>query len=164
MIVGHGTLASVLTDHPDRVYFASGVPNSQETRETEYQREKDLLLQQDKTRRLVYFSTISIFFKDSRYTQHKLEMEKLIKENFPRYTIMRLGNVVWGNNPVHLLPFFRQKHDKGEPIEVQDVYRFPLELDEFLFWIDNIPGFNCEINVSSNRMKVIDLLKKYVYN
>ncbi len=164
MIIGNGTIAKVLPDHPDRVYFASGVPNSAETRESEYDREINLLMRQDTSKRLVYFSTISIFYKDSRYTRHKLEIEELIKENFPRYTIMRLGNPVWGDNPVHLVPFFKQKHEKGETIEVQDVYRYPLELEEFLYWINLIPGFNCEINVPGTRMKVIDLLKKYVYN
>ena len=163
MIIGNGTIASVLTDHPNRTYFASGVPNSAEIRESEYQREKDLLLQQDKTKRLVYFSTISVFYKDSRYTKHKLEMEKLIKDNFSLYTIMRLGNPVWGNNPVHLIPFFRSKIEKGESIDVQDVYRYPLELDEFLFWVESIPDWNCEMTITSQRMKVIDIIKKYGY-
>ena len=52
-IVGHGDIASVLSDREDRIYFASGVSNSQETRESEYAREKTLLLQQEKIRHLV---------------------------------------------------------------------------------------------------------------
>jgi hypothetical protein len=41
-IVGNGDIASVLVDYPNRLFFASGVSNSLETREEEYQKEKDL--------------------------------------------------------------------------------------------------------------------------
>jgi len=40
MIVGSGDVASVLKDREDRVYFASGVSNSSETDESEYQRKR----------------------------------------------------------------------------------------------------------------------------
>ena len=60
-IIGHGDIASVLSDREDRIYFARGVSNSRETRESEYAREKTLLLQQEKIRHLVYFTSLSIF-------------------------------------------------------------------------------------------------------
>lgn len=161
MIIGHGTIASVLRDREDRLYFASGVSNSSETRESEYQREKNLLSVQDRSQHIVYFSTLSVFYKKSRYTQHKLEMEALIKE-FPRYTIVRLGNPVWGNNLNHLVPYLRNKIRKHEKFEIRDVYRYPLEKAEFLHWIDLIPEWNCEINVPGRWMKVKDIIKEYV--
>src|SRR3990167_1749987 len=99
-IVGNGDIARALegTDK-DVLFFASGVSNSQETNEAEYQREKDLLLQQDRSRRLVYFGSLSIFYNDNRYAQHKREMEELIMQEFPKYTIVRLGNITWGTTP-----------------------------------------------------------------
>ena len=62
MIIGRGDIASTIADvpnldRPDRIYFASGVSNSQETRESEYKREVQLLAKQDPTKHLIYFSS-----------------------------------------------------------------------------------------------------------
>lgn len=162
MIIGNGTIASVLKDREDRLYFASGVADSGEKRESEYQREKDLLLAQDTSCHIVYFSTLSILYADTRYTRHKKEMESLVKNNFKLYTIMRLGNATWGNNPVHLIPFLRKKIKDNEPFEIRDVYRYPLESEDFLHWVDMIPDWSCEMNVTGARMKVKDIISKYV--
>lgn len=163
MIIGNGTIASVLKDREDLLFFASGVSDSAERRESEYQREKDLLMAQDKSRHIVYFSTLSIFYADTRYTQHKLEMERLIRAYFQKYTIVRLGNPVWGNNFNHLVPFLREKIRKKEKFEIRDVYRYPLELEEFQHWMSLIPIWNCEINITGRWMKVKDIIKTYVY-
>ena len=50
MIVGYGDIASVLKDRKGTIFFASGVSNSQETRESEYKREEDLLMKQNKNK------------------------------------------------------------------------------------------------------------------
>lgn len=162
MIIGNGTIASVLKDRKDRLYFASGVSNSQEKRESEYQREKDLLLSQDKLCHIVYFSTLAVFYANTRYTRHKKEMEDLVKNNFKRYTIMRLGNPTWGKNPVNLIPFLTKKIKNNEPFEVQDVYRYPLEPEDFLHWINIMPDWSCEMNITGVPMKVKDIIKKYI--
>ena len=162
MILGNGTIGSVLTDREDRLYFASGVSNSSETRRSEYEREKNLLLEQDRHRHLVYFSTLSVFYSDSLYVQHKKRMEKLIKERFKTHTIMRLGNPTWGKNPVHLIPFLKKKLENNEPLDVWDVYRYPLELKDFLHWVSLIPPWSCEMNVYTSVMKVNDILEHYV--
>lgn len=163
-IVGNGSIARALQglDLGDKLFFASGVPDSGEVRESEYQREIVLLLSQDHKRHLVYFSSLSIFYKDSRYAQHKKQMETLIKVRFPRYTIMRLGNPVWSTNPVHLIPFLTQKLARGEEIQVQDVYRYPLELEEFIHWVKMIPDWSCEMNITGKMMLVRDIITKYV--
>lgn len=164
MIIGHGIIANTLKDREDRVFFASGVSNSQETRESEYQREIDLLMKQDFDKHIVYFSTLSIFFTESRYTQHKKHMESLIKRHFKHYTILRLGNPSWKGGPDwHLVNFFRKKIKNKEPFEVRDVYRFLVSKDDFLFWVDKIPSFNCEINISGERVtaqEIVDRIKK----
>jgi hypothetical protein len=158
MIVGKGDIASVLVDKGNRTYFCSGVSNSRETRESEYQREKDLLLKQDKYKRLVYFSSLCVFYNDNRYTTHKKEMEQLVKENFKNYTIMRLGNIAWGTNPNTLLNFFRNKIKNNEPLEIWDVWRYVICKEEFLYWIEMIPDWNCEMNIPGVRSKVIDIV------
>ena len=163
-IIGHGDIAKVLnkTDK-DVLFFASGVSNSSETRESEYQREKDLLLAQDRNQRLVYFGSLSIFYGDTRYTQHKKEMEQLVKDNFPKYCIVRLGNISWGDNPHTLINTLKNHLAEGEPLQIQDVYRYVVEEEEFLHWINLIPdSFNCEMNVPGTRMKVAEIVKKYV--
>lgn len=164
MIIGRGTIASVLPDREDLLFFASGVSNSSETNESEYDREINLLLDQDKNAHLVYFSTLSLFYNSTRYTQHKKYMEELIKKRFKRYTIMRLGSPTWGNNPNHLVSFFRNKIKNKEPFQIWDTERYVLEKEDFLHWVNRIPSWNCEINVPGIRMKVKDIVKKYGKN
>ena len=161
MITGNGTVAKALVDREGFIFFASGVSNSGETRESEYKREESLLMQQDKDKHLVYFSTLSIFYAKNRYAEHKRMMEKTIMAYFDKYTIVRLGNLSWGNNTNHLVPFLKDKIKKGEEIDVQDVYRYPLELEEFQHWMSMIPDWSCEMNITGQMMKVEDIIKKY---
>lgn len=160
-IVGHGDIASVLKDKKNRLFFASGVSNSREIRETEYSREKNLLLKQNRKAHLVYFSTLAVLYGNNRYVKHKREMEELIKQEFPHYTIMRLGNITWGINPHTIINFFRLRLKKGLPIKVQDTYRYVIDKDEFLYWIELIPNWNCEMNIPGRRMKVKDIVDEY---
>lgn len=84
-------------------------------------------------------------------------MEKAVK-NFPQYTIIRLGNITWGDNPNTLINYLKI----NPTAEVRDVYRYVVEKDEFLHWINLIPNFNCEMNIPGKRMKVKDIVKEYV--
>lgn len=161
-IEGRGDIALALKDKVYFTLFASGVSNSQETRESEYQREKDLLLKQDTGKRLVYFSSLSIFYTnpDTRYTRHKKEMETLVKKNFPKYCIIRLGNIVGGKNPHTLINFLKDKIEKGEPFEVRDEYRYIVHAEELQHWVDRIPLFNCEINIPGEMLKVSEIVER----
>lgn len=160
MIIGHGDIASVLKDREDRVYFASGVSNSRETRRAEYEREKKLLLLQDKYRHLIYFSSFSVFYSDTLYAQHKRRMENLIKKRFKHYTIVRIGNISFGKNPYTIINFFKNKLKNGERFEVKDVYRYVIDKEEFLYWLDMIPSWSCEFNITGRRMKVSEIIKE----
>lgn len=162
-IIGQGDIAKILVDREDRIYFASGVSNSLETRESEYAREKALLLQQEKIRHLVYFSSLSIFYSDTRYAQHKLEMETLVKENFPRYAIIRLGNITWGTNPHTIINHFRTQIQNKETLVIRDAYRYVVEKDEFLYWVSMIPAWPCEISITGQRLSIAEIVKKYGY-
>ena len=82
MIIGHGAIAKVLQDRDDRLYFASGVANSRETRKTEFEREIDLLGSQDRSLHIVYFSSLCVFTSDTLYARHKRWSERVVKNYF----------------------------------------------------------------------------------
>ncbi|OHA88491.1 MAG: hypothetical protein A2653_00970 [Candidatus Zambryskibacteria bacterium RIFCSPHIGHO2_01_FULL_43_25] len=163
MIIGNGDIASALPDKKNRLFFASGVSNSQETRESEYAREKTLLFKQDRNSHIVYFSSLAVLYGKNRYVQHKREMEALIKQEFLRYTIMRLGNITWGTNPHTLINYFRQQLKADKPITIQNTYRYIIDKDEFLHWIGLIPDWSCEMNITGRRMKVSEIVDEYCH-
>jgi hypothetical protein len=158
-IVGNGDIASVLTGliKYDWLYFASGVSNSQETDEAEYTREMDLLLTQDKNLRLVYFSSLAALNGTSRYCRHKRDMEDMVRLNFPKYNIVRIGNITWGDNP-HTLINYLSSHPNAE---IRDEYRYIVDKEEFLYWMDLLPARNCEISIPGKRLKVIEVKNEY---
>lgn len=162
MIIGHGDIASILPDREDRLYFASGVSNSGETRETEFKREIKLLLDQDKNAHLVYFSSLSIFYSDTPYANHKKMMEYVVKQHFPNYTIVRLGNITWGKNPHTIINFMRAQKKAGKTLDIRDAYRYVIDKDEFLHWIAMIPDWCCEMNLPGIRLTIKQIVKKYV--
>lgn len=156
--VGSGNIASVLPNKENLLFFASGVSNSQEKDETSYQREINLLLDQNRISHIVYFSTLAIFYSDTRYTRHKRDMEAMVKENFDKYCIIRIGNILWGDNP-HTLINYLKTHPKAE---IRDEWRYIVNKDEFLHWINLIPSFNVEMNITGNKMKVREIYEKFV--
>jgi hypothetical protein len=157
MIIGSGDLASVLPDPDKKLFFASGVSNSMETRQKPFKREEELLLAQNLGRHIVYFSTLSVFYNDTPYTRHKMLMERLVKETFPTYTIVRLGNIDWGTNPNTLINYLRA-HPEAE---IRDEFRYVVDQDEFLYWIGQIPDWSCELNIVGRRMKVQEIKNEY---
>lgn len=163
MIVGNGDIASVLHDKEDWTYFASGVSNSRENRPEAFQREKDLLLDQEREKHLVYFGSLAVFYSETPYTEHKLEMEKLIKEEFDRYSIMRIGNITWGTNPNTIINYFRQRIERGEPYEVRDEFRYIIDKDEFLYWVDLLPEWSLETAITGKRMTIQEIIDEYCY-
>lgn len=157
-IVGHGDIAKVLPINSKLLFFASGVSNSKCTNEREFDREVRLLLQQDERQHIVYFSSLAVFFSDTPYIRHKRYMEILVRENFPSWTIVRIGNISWGKNP-HTLINYLKSHPEAP---IKDEYRYIVDKDEFLYWINAIPAWNCEMNVVGKRLKVKDIYEQYV--
>lgn len=114
MIVGNGLIANSLKkiDSEDLLFFASGVSNSLETRNSEFEREFSLLktmIEENKGRKLVYFSTLSIHDQskqNSPYVLHKKAIEDHIKNGCDHFLILRIGNIVGkGGNPNTLFNF-----------------------------------------------------------
>lgn len=158
MIIGNGDIANVLQDKENLLFFASGVSNSSCTDEKEYQREIDLLLEQPRASHIVYFSSLGVLDGNSRYYRHKRDMEVMVKTNFPKNTIVRLGNISWGDNP-HTLINYLKAHPKAE---IKDEYRYVCDKDEFQYWVNKIPYWSCEISIVGERLKVKEIYEKYV--
>jgi hypothetical protein len=159
MVIGSGDIGSILNDRDGALMFASGVSNSSSFKVEEFKREHDLLMIQDKHLCIFYFSSISIYTKESPYILHKRKMERTIRSNWNNYNIIRLGNIAWGTNPNTFINYLRAKKEAGEEIHVLDEYRYVIDKEQLLLLTDNLPlvGQN-EINVFGRMAKVIDLI------
>jgi nucleoside-diphosphate-sugar epimerase len=163
VIIGQGDIAQQLwrADKPFITFFASGVSNSKQQDETEYQREISLLLKQPKDQHLVYFSSLCIYYSQTRYAQHKVAMERLIKENFQTYTIVRLGNITWGRNPNTVINFFKWKHCNKEAPQLEDGYRFVITDSEFCYWMQHLPiGIKNEMNIPGEMVSINEIWRR----
>lgn len=157
MIVGDGDIARVLPYRKDLLFFASGVSNSQCKDEKAFTREISLLLRQNKRAHIVYFSSLATLWSNTRYFQHKRYMEILVRENFVTWTIIRLGNISWGDNP-HTLINYLKAHPRAP---IRSEWRYVIDKEEFLHWIDLIPEWSCEMNLPGRRMKVREVKEVY---
>ena len=172
MIVGNGDLASMLApyDRRDRIYYAAGVSNSGKIPEPEY--ERDLQRLDDTIRnhmyslpqkKLVYFSSLCVFYSTARYAMHKTYAEQMVREDCRSYAILRLGNITWGKNPHTLINFLRGRHRAGLPLDIQPVYRYIVTPDELEHWLKLIPDWNCEMSIGC-RMSVQAIADEFVYS
>ena len=163
MIVGNGDIAQQLyrADKPFITFFASGVSNSKQEDEKEYAREIALLLRQPKDQHLVYFSSLCIYYSQSRYAQHKVQIERLIKEYFQTYTIVRLGNITWGRNPNTIINYFKlQSRSKRTP-HLEDGHRFIITEPEFCYWILHLPiGIKNEMNIPGEMISINEIWRR----
>lgn len=154
IIEGAGDIASILKLREGALFFASGVSNSQCTDEEQFKREKHLLLSQPKDLCIFYFSTISIYTKDSPYTTHKKAMEQIIRSNWNHYNILRLGNITFGKNPNTFINYVRARKAAGEPYILLDDWRWVIDEEGLLLLTNNLPlkGQN-EMNVFTDMGK-----------
>ena len=161
MIIGNGDIAQACKsfDREDRIYFASGVSNSRCTDEDLFDREKDYL-PEDNIERFIYFSSLSIYYQDNPYTEHKRNMEIIIKDRYEDYCIIRLGNITWGDNPNTIINFLKNRIKNGEHYEVQDTFRYLCSRDEFNHWLGMIPDFNTEMNITGERVCIAEIVAR----
>jgi hypothetical protein len=83
-------------------------------------------------------------------------MEWRVTNGFNSYTIIRIGNITWGNNPNTIVNYFKDCHAKGITPELQDTYRYLITKDEFIHWVKmirvgekdimNLPGKFIHVN------------------
>jgi hypothetical protein len=159
MIIGNGSIAKILEDREDIVFFASGVSNSSCTDEKEYKREFNLLKTITTDNHIVYFSNLGIYYKEDRYTQHKQEVEEYIRDNYKSYTIVRIEVCEWVKTPNTILNVFKHQLAKGIEPKIQDTTRYVLSLDEFLYWIKMIqPGVRNEMNILGRKLNISQIV------
>jgi len=163
MVIGNGDIAKQLwqSDKPFITFFASGVSNSQQQDEMEYEREANLLLKQPKDQHLVYFSSLCIYYSQTRYAQHKVNTERLIKETFQTYTIVRLGNITWGKNTHTIINFFKWQHHIGKEPYIKNEQRFLISEMEFRYWMQHLPiGIKNEMNIPGEMVSVNEIWRR----
>lgn len=163
MVIGKGDIAQQLwcVDKPFVTFFASGVSNSRQEDEKEYQREIALLMQQPKDQHLVYFSSLCIYYSQTRYAQHKVQVERMIKENFQTYTIVRLGNITWGRNQNTIINHFKlQRRSHKEP-HIETGHRFIISEPEFCYWMQHLPiGIKNEMNIPGEMVSINEIWRR----
>ena len=165
MIIGNGDIAEAIkqamVDKPMITLFASGVSNSRETNEKEYDREWDLLKIQPKHQHIVYFSSLCIYYSQNRYSAHKKQIEHYIQSNFGCYTIIRLGNITWGDNRNTIINFFKYEHRNDRIPQLRDTYRYLITKEEFMHWLNLIPvGTKNEMNITGELVTVKEIWRR----
>jgi hypothetical protein len=161
MIIGNGSIASVLEDRDDVVFFAAGVSNSACIDEEEYEREFDLLKLIPIDKHIVYFSNLGIYYKNDRYTKHKQDVEEYIRNNYKSYTIVRIEVCEWVKTPNTILNFFKRQLKEGIEPTIQNTTRYVLSLDEFLYWVKMIKsGVKNEMNIFGRKMTVAEIVNE----
>ncbi len=149
LLVGNGMMAKAFEKKAvanNILIFASGVSNSTEKNDSEFSRERKLLidtLEKYNDYYFIYFSTCSIYdglMKETPYVKHKLQMEDIIINRCKNYLICRVSNVVGFNgNPNTLINFLYKNisdHSKFPAwinserniIDVDDLVYYVLEL------------------------------------
>jgi hypothetical protein len=173
MVVGNGLIASMFNEYkkdPNIIIFASGVSNSKEFREEEYQREfnllKETIINNDAI--LVYFSTTSIMDKsliNSPYIIHKKNMEEYIQINAKKYIIFRLSQVVGnGGNKNNIINSFVRMIKNNEQISVfNNATRNLIDIEfvkKVVIDIISKKNMNIIVNIASQyNYKIIDILE-----
>lgn len=165
MIIGRGDLATAITDREGFTFFCAGASNREPLTDRQRHSELNHIWKLNATPGMfVYVSTLSVYYSDSEYTEHKRDMENLVKRSFDNYCILRIGNITWGDNPNTLINFLKGKIQNNEPPEVQDTHRYLIDKDELNHWVGLIPlSGKHEMNVPGKRLKVeriVELIKE----
>lgn len=147
MVIGNGLIANCFREYTEIdsvLIFASGVSNSQQVDPIAFKREHDLVAKfKDKKSLFIYFSTCSIqdpSLSGSAYIQHKLKVEKYIIENFEKYWIVRLPNVVGrSNNPTTLANYLFNAISQGKEFVIfKKAYRYFIDVADVQSAITNM--------------------------
>lgn len=139
MVIGNGMMAKAFFEFANDdsvIVFASGVSNSKETDSAAYQKELLMLFNLKGTySTVIYFSSCSIFdssLSSSLYVEHKKKVEKFIGENFEKYWIFRLPNVIGSSNNSHtMVNYFYNSLLNNDVFELhKNTFRYFIDVDD----------------------------------
>lgn len=159
MIVGHGSLSKLINDRERFIFFAAGVSNSLEVTDCDVMRECGILRSACNISTLmeymfVYFSSISVFTNKTRYQEHKMKMEEIIRLEANHFTILRIGNIWECTNPHTFINSYKTK-----PYEPRDEYKYMISKEQLNFITDNLPRTGKhEISIFGEMRKIKDCL------
>lgn len=173
MIVGNGLLARAFEsfkDDPKVLIFASGVSNSSNKDQSEFEKEVELLKRHsDQKIKIVYFSTVSLSDKSlvqSPYVVHKKRIEEEIPKFFEEYIILRLPNLVGKtNNPHTMTNFFFSKVNAGDKLTIQNkASRYLMDVDDvhdaLVWYLENVEHQNGIYNLPGKiKLPVIEIVE-----
>jgi nucleoside-diphosphate-sugar epimerase len=157
MVVGKGLIASMFFTYQstaEKIIFASGISNSSIVDLPGATRESSLMseyINRFPDAQIIYFSTASVYDdsrSDSFYVQHKLRMERLIRDNASNYVIFRVSNIVGGGqNPHTLINYFLGQIALDRPLEIwQYATRNIIGLHDFFSIVDSCIRIQQPIN------------------
>lgn len=155
MIIGNGDIAKVLHEYgyneSSLVFIAAGLSNSSRANITNLTREINLLNKYNGYH-IVYFSSLCVNYEpETEYSKYKLFIENHIKKYFKYYTIVRIGNITWGDNPNTLVNYLKN----NPKAERRDVKRYLLDKDQFIYSLDFIKlGTSDTINIIGKPINV----------
>ncbi len=165
MVIGKGSISSVITDREDFIFFARGESNRFPLDEQRKRIERERILEFiDTNKMFVYISGLHIYYPDggrSDYNEHKIKMEQLVRNNFRNYCIMRLGSIIWGDNPNTIVNYMKAQIKINPEFEGRKVYRYLHTEFELNHWFGMIPRFGKhEMNVTGKLTWVPDLVEQ----
>ena len=173
MVIGSGLIAKGFNDYiesNDIIIFASGVSNSKEIDKDSYKREEDLInntIKNYNKKTIVYFSTCSIEDKsvnDTTYVKHKIRMEKIIENNFAKYYIFRLPQVVGLTTSPTLIYYLFTSIINHEKLKINENSRRNLvSIDDVYLMVNYLIKNEIYINETTNiaspyNMLVVEIL------
>tara|TARA_R110000868_G_C10927644_1_gene766120 strand:- start:348 stop:1049 length:702 start_codon:yes stop_codon:yes gene_type:complete len=176
MIVGGGLVANSFKgsyqNDKDIIIFASGVSNSSEIEDKEFNREKNLLnkvLDEYPSTRFIYLSTILIGYKNTPYYIHKENMEKIIMKKSKDYVILRVPQLIgYGGNKKTLVNYMTDSIKRGTPIIINnEVRRSIVDIEDIVKFVEYCKEkISCAtVNISGvESISVIDLCKEIGYH
>lgn len=157
-IIGSGLIAKSFTNlvfNEKTLVLASGVANSQETRTSEFERERALIHKEITCHpgfRIIYCSTCSIDSGiTSPYISHKLNMEETVRELATSFYIWRLPQMVGPVKNFTLVSFFVRAILNDQVLNVQaGATRNLLDVSDFARIVSVLANRHSGINTVQN--------------
>lgn len=161
MVVGDGLLARLFKEYSevnDIIIFASGVSNSSEINENEFQREISLIHKYSinyQKKLFVYFSTCAFYdkyFLPTPYLNHKKRVEEFISNSFSNYIILRIPQIIGSFNKNQLLGYINHHILLKKRFVLYEIERNLIDLNYLLTVLNHILKYklyqNCILNIA----------------